>query len=107
MMPDSNEQQNQNVIMRQLERLDERTRLMPTKDDINEIKRTMAPRDYLDGVIATQNYRITALETDMKTLQSAQLTRNDKTWLRLTQLASIAAVIGVIVDFMTKVRALP
>lgn len=106
-MPDSNEQQNQNVIMRQLERLDERTRVMPTKDDINEIKRTMATRDYLDGVITTQNYRITALETDVKALQAAQLSRSDKTWLRLTQLASIAAILGVIVDFMTRVRVLP
>lgn len=43
-MSDSNEMQNQNIIIRQLEKLDERTRVMPTKDDINEIKRTMATR---------------------------------------------------------------
>lgn len=58
-------------------------------------------------MIATQNYRITALETDVKALQNAQLSRSDKTWLRLTQLASIVAILGVIVDFMTRVRVLP
>lgn len=106
-MPDFANESQQSIIVRQLEKLDERTRVMPTKDDINEIKRTMATRDYLDGVIKTQDYRLTALENEVNDLKKEQLTRSDKAWLRLTQLASIAAVLGVIFDFLRNVKVFP
>src|SRR2546425_11355094 len=90
-MPDLNET-SQSIIMRQLERLDERTRVMPTKDDINEIKRTMATRDYLDGVVGTIILRVSNLENDVKVLQGEQMSRADRNWLRISQIASLGAV---------------
>ena len=112
---------NEQVIRRidRLEdRLEERTRNLVTRSDLESLRRELVARDSLQPVvdsitaqiIRVDKDRITdreALEKRIDKLEQEQLTRQDRLWMRLGQAMSVLAFILALFEFMTHLRLLP
>src|SRR5258706_10182297 len=99
--PEPNEQ-----VMRRLDRLEdrleERTKNLVTRSDLENLRRELVARDSLEPVVASLVAQITRVNEDRLTdraamekridkLEAEQISRQDRLWIRLGQAIGVAA----------------
>lgn len=106
-------------MMRQLERLDERTRDLATRADLESLRKEVVARDSLEPQLASLKGQITRVDSDriddhkeienrLDKLEGEQISRQDRLWMRLGQAAAIIALLLALLDFFsTHLRLIP
>lgn len=106
------------IIMRQLEKLEERTRDMVTRQDMEALRRDVVARDSLEPQLTLLKAQIARIELDrtadklamdkrMDKLELDVLSRSDRLWIRLTQLVAVSGFAIALFDFLSHVKILP
>ena len=107
-----------NTMSRQLERLDERTRDLATRADLEGLRKELVARESLEPQLSNLQKQITrvdqdrfadriALEKRIDELEKEQLTRQDRLWMRLMQGVGILGFIIALFEFLTHLRITP
>lgn len=118
-MPNYNE-----IIMRQLERLEQRfeerfsTLEQRMRSDIESLRKELVARDSLEpqmNALSKQIERVdidrgvdrTILEKRIEKLETDQISRQDRLWIRLGQIMSVAAFLIALFELLSHVKWLP
>jgi len=106
------------AIMRQLERLDERTRDLATRGDLEALRKEVVGRDLLEPQLSILRTQIARLEVDRTTdhiemekrfevVEKEQISRSERLWGRLGPAIAALAFILSLFEFLTHVRFAP
>lgn len=106
------------VVMRQLERLEERTRDLITRADMENLRKELVSRDSLDLQIRALQSTMQRIERDriedkvelekrLDEVEKEQVTRQDRLWMRLGQSIGLMAFIMALFEFLTHLRIIP
>lgn len=116
--PATGEFNNISTIMRQLERLDERTRDLATRADLEALRKDVVARDLLEPQLSLLRAQISRLETDIlkdrndlekriEDMEKDQASRSERLWMRLGPAIAALAFILSLVEFFSHVRFAP
>src|SRR5947207_2493159 len=105
-------QQNYNeLIVRQLDRLEERTRNIVTRSDLEALRKELVARDSLEPQLTALRNQIMRVDADriddrrendkrMDELEKEQISKQDRLWIRLLQGIGILGFILALFDFL-------
>lgn len=104
--------------MRQLERLDERTRDLATRQDLESLRKEVVARDLLEPQLSLLKVQIARLETDRQNdqkeidqrfeeMKNEQTSRSERLWMRLGPVVGAIALILSLIEFLSHVRFAP
>src|SRR6266567_2399014 len=107
-----------NTMSRQLERLDERTRDLPTRADLEVVRKELVARESLEPQLNDLRRQITRIDQDRiadriawekraDELEKEQLSRQDRLWMRLMQGVGILGFIMALFDFLMRSKLIP
>ncbi len=107
-----------NTISRQLERLDERTRDLPTRADLELVRKELVRKESLEPQLNDLRRRIERIDQDRiadriawekraDELEKEQLSRQDRLWMRLMQGVGILGFIMALFDFLMRSKLTP
>lgn len=109
-------------IVRQLERMEERmenrTRDLVTRNDLEVLRKELVTRDAFDPQLQALKAQLARLDTDrqedrkavekrIEEMESEALTRHDRLWIRLGQAVGFAAFALALFEFLSHLRFLP
>ena len=112
-------QQNYNeLIVRQLDRLEERTRNIVTRSDLEALRKELVARDSLEPQLSALKNQIIRVDTDriddkktlekrMDDLETETVSRQDRLWMRLGPIVGIAAFAIALFEFLTHFKFTP
>jgi hypothetical protein len=106
------------LILRQLDRLEERTRDIVTRADLNALRKELVARDSLEPELSGLRAQMTRIDTDriddkrvlekrIDDLENEQIGKQDRLWLRLGQLVGIAGFVIAMFELLTHLRIQP
>lgn len=113
---------NSEQVMRRLDRLEdrleERTRNLVTRGDLESLRRDLVARDSLEPVVTSLTAQIVrvnedrmadrvALEKRIEKLENEQISRQDRLWIRLGQAMSVAAFALALFEFLIHLKITP
>lgn len=105
-------------IERQLERLEERTRDLATRQDLAELRKEVVTRDLLEAQLSGIRSQIIQIEKDrledkeacerrFKKMEDEQTTRSDRLWIKLNPaIAGLAFLLGLL-EFLSHIHFVP
>ena len=107
-----------NTMSRQLERLDERTRDLATRADLEALRKELVARDSLEPMMSSLTTQITRMDKDRDTgdqalgkridkVEAEPLSRQDRLWMRLGQAMAVAAFGLSLFEFLTHLKITP
>ena len=102
-------------MMRQLDRLEERTRDIVTRADLEGLRKELVARDTLEPQLTALKAQIervdkdrindkAALDKRIDDVEGDQITRQDRLWLRLGQLIGAAGFIVAMFELLSHLR---
>ena len=105
-------------MMRQLDRLDERTRDIVTRADLEALRKELVTRDAFDPQLQTLRMQIERLNDDRQAekqglekriddVEAEQMSRQDRLWIRITQAVGILGFILAMFQLMAHIKILP
>jgi len=105
-------------IVRQLERLDERTQNLVTRSDLENLRKELVARDSLEPQLTTLKSQITRVDTDriedrdeankrLDKIEAEQISRQDRLWMRLTQVVGIAGFVIAMFELLAHLKFIP
>jgi hypothetical protein len=109
-------------ISRQLERMEERmeqrTRDLVTRTDLEALRKELVARDSLEPQLNALKMQITRVDKDraddrkeldrrMDGIETDQVSKQDRLWIRLGQAVAFAAFILALFDFLSRLRIQP
>jgi len=117
------------TITRQLERLEDRTRNLATRDDLDALRKDVVARDLLEpqlGLLKTQIARLnedrlndrkeveidrladrTEFGKQVAELKAESISRSDRLWIRLGQAAAFLSIVLSLFEFLTHLKLTP
>ncbi len=106
------------TMSRQLERLDERTRNLATRADLEGLRKELVARESLEPQLNDLRRQITRIDQDRiadriawekraDELEKEQLSRQDRLWMRLMQGVGILGFIMALFDFLMRSKLIP
>jgi wyosine [tRNA(Phe)-imidazoG37] synthetase (radical SAM superfamily) len=106
------------LILRQLDRLEERTRNIVTRSDLEALRKELVARDSLEPeltALRAQTLRVDtdrvadrlALEKRVDALETEQISKQDRLWIRLGQIAGLAGFALAMFELLTHLRVTP
>lgn len=106
------------LVLRQLDRLEERTRDLVTRADLEALRKELVARDTLEPQLSALRAEIArlerdrisdrvALEKDINEVKSDLLSKQDRLWLRIGQVAAFAAFALTLLGFLMHLKFLP
>lgn len=106
------------AIQRQLERLDERTRDLATRQDLEALRKEVVARDLLESQLNLFKAQIARLETDrlndrkdveerIADMEKEQTSRSEKLWMRMSPIVAVIALLLTLIEFLSHVRITP
>lgn len=109
-MLDSND-----LILKQLDRLEERTRNIATRQDLESLRRDLVARDALEPQLNAMKSQIARIELDrtsdkmaydkhLDEIEAEILSRSDKLWMRISQLVGVSGFALALIDFLSHVK---
>ena len=107
-----------NTMSRQLERLDERTRDLATRADLEALRKELVGKESLEPMLSSLKAQISrvdadriddkqALEKRLDKIEAEPLSRQDRLWMRLSQAMSVAAFALALYEFLIHLRITP
>lgn len=107
-----------NPMVRQLDRLEERTRDLATRADLEALRKELVARDSLEPQLNALKFQINRVDEDrladkragekrMDDLESEQISKQDRLWIRLGQIMAIAAFALALFEFIARFRITP
>jgi hypothetical protein len=107
-----------NTMSRQLERLDERTRDLATRQDLEALRKELVARESLDpqlNDLRAQIQRVDkdriadkeAADTRITALANEQISNKDRFWMRLGQISGITALALTLYEFIAHFKFVP
>src|SRR5260221_11894460 len=109
-------------ISRQLERMEERmeqrTRDLATRTDLEALRKELVARDSLEPQLSSLRTQITRVDNDraedrkevdrrMDGIETDQVSKQDRLWIRLGQAIAFAAFILALFDFLSRLKIQP
>lgn len=105
-------------IMRLLDRVDERTQNLATRNDLEALRKELVARDSLEPQLNALRADIKRVDEDRKTdkgdinrrvdeVERDQIGARDRVWLRVGQAAGIVALVISMFEFLSRLRFLP
>lgn len=125
MQPSPNQPTNYNELLialspvtRQLDRLEERTRDIATRSDLESLRKEVVARDSLEPQLAALKAQINridldrqedrkALEKRLEGLENEQISRADRLWMRFGQVGAFLAILITLLDFISRLKITP
>lgn len=119
---DRQEYTNLAAIQRHLERLDERleerTRDLLTRQDLENFRKEVVTRDLLESQLSLFRAEITRLQADQtgdrketeerfKAVESEQTSRSERFWQRLSPIIAAIALLLTVVEFLSHIHFTP
>ena len=106
------------TITRQLERLDERTRDIATRADLEALRKDVVARDLLEPQLGLLKAQITRLNDDrladrkdlekrLDEMETEVISRSDRLWMRLGQAMAVLAFVLSLFEFLTHLKLTP
>lgn len=106
------------TIQRQLERLDERTRDLATRQDLEALRKEVVARDLLEPQLILLRTQIARLETDrvndrkelekrIEDIENEQTSRSERLWIRVGPAVAALAFLLSLFEFLTHLRFTP
>ena|SRR5260221_434918 len=106
------------TMARQLERLDERTRDLATRTDLEGLRKELVARESLEPQLNALKNQIIRVNEDriedrkevgtrIDKLETEQLSRQDRLWIRLSQGAAFAAFVLALFEFISRLKITP
>lgn len=106
------------TMARQLERLDERTRDLATRSDLEALRKELVARESLEPQLNALKTQIDRVDKDRATdntevnmrideLEKEQISRQDRLWIRLAQGVGILGFILALFDFLSRLKITP
>lgn len=100
------------------ERLDERTRNLATRQDLEALRKEMVTRDLLESHLNLFKAQIARLEADRQNdrkeiderfdaLKIEQTSRSERLWMRLSPIIAAIALLITLIEFLAHVRFAP
>lgn len=124
-MNQTSEYSNLTAISRQLERLEDRTRDLATRQDLEALRKDMVTRDLLEAQFQLFRSQITHMEVDraeyrkevderfakvderFESLKTEQASRSERLWMRISPLIGVLAFLLALLEFLSHVRFTP
>lgn len=109
-------------IVRQLERMDERvearTRNLATRDDLVTLRKELITKDAFDPQLSALTVLIARIDHDrtedrkelnarIDKVENDQLSRQERLWLRISQVGGVLALALALFDLLTHLKFLP
>ena len=105
-------------MMRQLDRLEEHTRDIVTRSDLEALRKELVARDSLEPQLNALKNQIERVDQDrvndkkdvdkrLEKMENDQLSRQDRLWLRMGQVAAFSAFALALFEFLTHLRIIP
>ncbi len=109
---------NMQPVIRQLDRLEERTRDIVTRSDFEGLRKELISRDALEPHLNALKDRIVRTDTDrandkvildkrIDKLEAEQVSKQDRVWIRFGQILAFAAFLIAMFDFLSHIRFAP
>ena len=106
------------TMARQLERLDERTRDMITRSDLEGLRKELVARESLEPQLNSLKAQIERVDKDraedrkkvdkrIDKVEADQLSKQDRLWMRLGQAVAFAAFILALFTFLSHLHITP
>jgi hypothetical protein len=106
------------MVLRQLDRLEERTRDIATRSDLEALRKELVARDTLEPQLAGLKAQIvqvdearkndrTAMEKRVDEVESDQVSKQDRLWIRLSQAIGIAGFALALFELLTHLKVTP
>lgn len=106
------------TIQRQLERLDERTRDLATRQDLEALRKEVVARDLLEPQLVLLRTQIARLETDrvndrkelekrIEDIEKEQASRSERLWMKLSPAIAALAFIISLIEFLSHLKFTP
>lgn len=102
----------------QFDRLNERSRDFATRSDLDALRKELVARDALDPQLNDLKAQIKRINQDhaddkrdfdeqIKELKAEQISKQDRLWIRLGQIAGLAALALTLLQYLAHVKFLP
>lgn len=106
------------TMARQLERLDERTRDLATRADLEGLRKELVARESLEPQLSSLKAHIERVDKDrvedrretderIDKIEAEQISRQDRLWIRLTQAIAFLGFILALFDFLSRLKITP
>lgn len=122
--PSSNQPQGEatfsslSTIQRQLERLDERTRDLATRQDLEALRKEVVARDLLEPQLVLLRTQIARLDSDriadrkdlekrIEDVENDQASRSERLWMRIGPAIAALAFILSLIEFLSHLKFTP
>jgi hypothetical protein len=107
-----------NPMIRQLDRLEERTRDIVTRADVEGLRKELVARESLEPQLTSLRVQIERVNVDrladklmmekrLDALDAEQISKQDRLWIRIGQILAIAAFALVLFQFIAHYRFIP
>lgn len=118
MQPQQNNNDLLTIVLRQLDRLEERVRDIATRADLEALRKEVVARDTLEPQMASLKFQISqvdslrkddriALEKKIDDVEKEQMSKQDRLWMRLGQAIAVAAFALALFEFLTHLTITP
>lgn len=105
-------------VSRQLDRLEERTRDIATRSDLEALRKEVVARDSLEPQLNALKAQISrvdldrlddrkSLESRLDAMKDDQISRADRLWIRLGQIAAFVAILLSLFEFLSRLKITP
>jgi hypothetical protein len=94
-------------IERQLDKLDELTRTLATRQDLAELRKEMVQQAVFEPRLSLLASQIQQLEKRMEDLEKEQSSRSERFWSKISPIISGIALLITLMEFLSHVKLLP
>jgi hypothetical protein len=106
------------MVLRQLDRLEERTRDIATRSDLEALRKELVARETLEPQMTALKFQISqvddarkndrdAMEKRVDEMENEQMSKQDRLWIRLGQIIGVAGFIIAMFEFLTHLKITP
>lgn len=106
------------LIIKQLDRLEERTRNIVTRSDLESLRKELVARDSLEPQMKALQTQIERVDKDriedkkntdkrIDDMEKEQLSRQDRLWMRITQAIAFAGFALTLFELLAHLRMVP
>lgn len=94
-------------IERQLERIDELTRTLATRTDLDSLRKEVVLNVVLESRITVLQNQIGQQEKRMNAMEQDQISRSDRLAAKLSPAIAAVALLITLIDFLLRIKVVP
>lgn len=94
-------------IERQLDRLDELTRTLATRQDLENLRKEVVQTAVFEPRLSVFATQIQQVEKRVEEIEKEQVSRSDRLWAKLSPAIAAIALLITLFEFLSRVRLVP